>query len=126
MNQLFWIGNVFGCLIWGIMNDRFGRRPTVLGSHLCYLVGGLVTLFVVHDFYLLAACRFLVGVAHHTVSHLPYMIAIEYCGKNRRTIPLFTMMASYSAGSLTIPFLTKVFPSWKALLLVATLPNLIT
>ena len=43
--------------------------------------------------------------------------AVEYCGKNRRTLPLFTMMASYSAGSLTIPFLTKVFPSWKALLL---------
>ena len=40
--------------------------------------------------------------------HRTIFAAIEYCGKNRRTIPLFTMMASYSAGSLTIPFLTKV------------------
>ena len=38
-------------------------------------------MFVVHDFYLLAACRFLVGMAHHTVSHLPYMIGGSLNGR---------------------------------------------
>ena len=50
---------------------------------------------------------------------------MEYCGKSRRTAPLLTMMTSYALGSLTIPFLTKVLPSWHYLAAFATFPNLI-
>ena len=51
--------------------------------------------------------------------------AVEYCGKSRRTAPLLVMMSSYALGSLTIPFLTKILPSWHYLAAFATFPNLI-
>ena len=42
-------------------------------SHLVYILGN-VTTFVATNFYSLMVCRFLVGAAHMTVSHLPYML----------------------------------------------------
>ena len=59
-----------------------GRRPTVLLAHLVYLVGGVATLLV-SSYPALVLARFLVGCAHHTVSHLPFLIVVEYCGSAR-------------------------------------------
>lgn len=52
-------------------------------------------------------------------------IALEYCGRDRRTMPLLAMMASYALGSVTLPWMTKMLPSWHYLLAMATVPNLI-
>ena len=51
----------------------FGRKPTVIMAHLTYFIGGLATIFV-QDYNFLLFMRFLVGCAHHTVSHLPFLI----------------------------------------------------
>ena len=51
----------------------FGRKPTVIMAHLTYFIGGLATIFV-QDYHFLLFMRFLVGCAHHTVSHLPFLI----------------------------------------------------
>ena len=71
-------------------------------------------------------CRFLVGCAHHTVSHLPYIIGapctnhtlqrsqvssfavVEYCGIGSRTIPLMMMIVSYTLASLIIPLVLHI------------------
>ncbi len=117
-----------------------GRRPTVFATHLLYTVGNVLT-FAAPSFWYIAVCRFLVGMAHHTVSHLPFLLsesaisvnvfnlsqciktALEYCGVEYRTIPLLVMMSSYTAASLSIPFLTVVLPAWHYLLILATVPN---
>lgn len=127
IQTVFWIGNTVGCFLWGYTNDRFGRKPTVLISHSVYFLAGVATLFNQDMVYLLI-CRFLVGCAHHTVSHLPYLLVIEYCGVENRTIPLFAVMMSYSVASMTVPWLAMVLPSWRVLTIissVAVLPVLL-
>ena len=42
-------------------------------AHLMYLLGGLGTILL-QDYHFLLCMRFLVGCAHHTVSHLPFLI----------------------------------------------------
>ena len=55
-------------------NDlRLGRKPTLLTSHFVYFLGGVCTYFA-SGFWWIAFFRFLVGMSHHTVSHLPYLI----------------------------------------------------
>ena len=79
--------------------------------------------------------RFLVGCAHHTVSHLPYIIGassigagetivyfcavVEYCGIASRTLPLMVMIVSYTLASLLLPLLTAFLPAWNVLAFIA-------
>lgn len=123
-HQLFWSGNIVGYLIWGYTNDNFGRRPTVLLAHLAYFFGGFLTLFSPY-FWLIGISRFVVGMAHHTISHLPYLIAVEYCGVKTRTYPLLAVMASYTFASLAIPLLAKILPAWRSLKMIAVFPNML-
>jgi len=118
VHTVFWIGNTVGCFLWGFTNDRFGRKPTVLITHGIYFLAGVATLFSQNYIYL-CVCRFLVGCAHHTVSHLPYLLVIEYCGVESRTVPLMMMMISYSVASMTVPWVAMVLPSWRYLAVMA-------
>lgn len=106
------------------MKPSFGRRPTVLLSTLAYFFGGLLTLFSPY-FWLIGISRFVVGMAHHTISHLPYLIAVEYCGVRTRTYPLLAVMVSYTFASLAIPLLAKILPAWRSLKMIAVFPNLL-
>jgi len=118
IHTVFWIGNTIGCFIWGFTNDFFGRKPTVLITHTFYLLAGAATL-VAPNFLAILICRFLVGCAHHTVSHLPYLIVVEYCGVSSRTVPLLMVMMSYTLASLTVPWVAMVLPTWRLLSVIA-------
>eukprot|EP00093_Oithona_nana_P010790 10790.XXX_417320_413844_1 [CDS] Oithona nana genome sequencing. len=122
VEMVFWCGNIAGFLLWGYTNDRFGRRPTILISHVVYIMGNAMT-FVLTNFWPLLLCRFLVGAAHMTISHLPYMLVLEYCSEKDRIIPLWTVMLSYSLSSILTPVMSMYLSSWRALLAMATLPN---
>ena len=54
-----------------------------------------------------------------------YILVLEYCDEKSRIIPLWTVMFSYSLSSILAPVLAMHLTSWKILLLLATLPNLI-
>lgn len=45
VKNIFWIGNIIGCIAWGFTNDYFGRKPTVLLTHGLYFLAGAATLF---------------------------------------------------------------------------------
>jgi len=119
IHTVFWVGNTVGCILWGFTNDHFGRKPTVLMSHSVYFLAGFATLFA-PNFTILVILRFLVGCAHHTVSHLPFLIVVEYCGVTSRTVPLMMVMMSYTFASLTVPWVAMALPSWRILALIAS------
>ena len=54
----------------------FGRRPTIFVSLMIYGLAGVASVFVT-DFNGFLALRILVGSAHHTITHLPFVL-----GKN--------------------------------------------
>jgi len=119
IHTVFWVGNIVGCIFWGFTNDHLGRKPTVLLSHSMYFIAGASTLFA-PNFLVLAIVRFFVGCAHHTVSHLPFLIVVEYCGISSRTVPLMMVMMSYTFASLTVPWVAMALPSWKFLAVIAS------
>ncbi|KAK8735715.1 hypothetical protein OTU49_005281, partial [Cherax quadricarinatus] len=104
---LFWIGNTVGSWLWGIISDTYGRRPTVVASLAVYGVAGLTSIFI-SNFYWFTVLRFLVGTSHHTVSHLPFVLVVEYCGLESRVVPLLTLMISYTVASILTPVLAYV------------------
>ena len=50
---------------------------------------------------------------------------LEYCSESLRIIPLWTVMLSYSLSSILTPVMSMYLSSWRALLVIATLPNFV-
>ena len=130
----FWAGNIPGCLVWGLCNDRFGRRNTIFWSHVVYFIGNLGTLLLPVFLYLmesstlktvltvslLSLFRLSAGFSHHTVAHLPCLLALEYCGINHRTIPIMCLMVSYCLASISTPLLSSLMSHWSQLAIPTT------
>ncbi|XP_042216266.1 organic cation transporter protein-like [Homarus americanus] len=115
---MFWVGNTVGSWLWGFVSDMFGRRPTVGLSLLVYGLAGVASVFV-RDFYGFTALRFLVGSSHHIVSHLPFVLVVEYCGLESRVVPLLTIMMTYTTVSIITPALAWVIWDWYTLVLIS-------
>ncbi|CAL4082215.1 unnamed protein product, partial [Meganyctiphanes norvegica] len=122
--SMFWVGNIIGSWIFGVLTDLIGRRIVTLVSLCLYGVAGVASVFV-RNFYGFLVLRTLVGVSHHTVTHLPFVLVVEYCGVGSRTIPLLTIMISYTMASLITPVLAWAIWDWQILLAVSSAPALL-
>ncbi|XP_045120504.1 organic cation transporter protein-like [Portunus trituberculatus] len=120
---LFWVGNTVGSWLWGLVSDLRGRRVAIAGSLLVYSLAGLASVFA-KDFYLFSTLRFLVGSSHHTVTHLPFVLVVEYCGLKARVVPLFTIMVTYTLASIAAPAIAYLVWDWTYLTLIAAIPSL--
>lgn len=118
---LFWVGNTVGSWLWGVVSDMRGRRLAIAGSMLVYGVAGAASVLA-RSFWLFAALRFIVGTSHHTVTHVAFVLVVEYCGMEARVVPLFTIMATYTLASVAAPALAWLIWDWTALTLLASLP----
>ena len=80
-----------------------GRKPTMLMAHALYLVGNLGTYTAVSHghFAVIGFFRFLVGMAHHTISHLPYLVGKYFVFINK-TINLLNNFNKYLTRQLTV------------------------
>ncbi|KAK4289554.1 hypothetical protein Pmani_037484 [Petrolisthes manimaculis] len=126
--SVFWLGNTIGAWLWGVLSDvygrrvavigNYGRRVAVIGSLFTYGVAGLTSVFV-NNFYGFTILRFLTGSSHHTVSHLVFVLVVEYCGLKSRVIPLLSLMVSYTLLSIVTSVLAWVVWEWRVLLCVA-------
>ncbi|XP_043241317.1 solute carrier family 22 member 13-like [Amphibalanus amphitrite] len=125
VNAVFWAGNIVGSWFWGILSDRLGRRPATLASFLVYAAGGALTLVQPSSFAAILLVRFLVGSAHNTVSHLPYVLVIEYCGSAYRTYPLMLLIASWGLGGLLLPWIAYAIWNWRILVVITSAPLLL-
>ncbi|KAJ4429790.1 hypothetical protein ANN_21994, partial [Periplaneta americana] len=99
---------------------QFGRRLTLLLGMLINVIGGVATL-VSSGFILLMLSRFVAGLGHLTVNYLALFLVLELCDEEHRVIPLLVMIAAYTTGSLTAPWVARAVVSWWWLTLIITL-----
>lgn len=83
--SMFWVGNIIGSWVFGVLTDMIGRRIVILVSLCLYGVAGVASVFV-RNFYGFLVLRMLVGVSHHTVTHLPFVLGM----KNYMNIFIYT------------------------------------
>ena len=70
---IFFIGAVFGGLLFGWIADRFGRIPSLMGSNLVGFVAGVATAFT-GNFWTFTFCRFMLGFAFDNCFMMMYII----------------------------------------------------
>ena len=115
-NHVQWIITAYmagmGCgqLFWGLMSDRFGRRPILLGGLSLYVLAALLC-GLAGSFHALLAWRFVHGLAAASVVVTRSVVRDLYSGRHMARVMSLTFMVF-----LTVPILA---PSLGALILMA-------
>lgn len=74
---IFFVGAIFGGLIFGWIADRYGRIPALVGTNTIGAVAGIATAFT-HSFWAFSFCRFLVGFAFDNCFVMMYILGKKY------------------------------------------------
>jgi DHA1 family bicyclomycin/chloramphenicol resistance-like MFS transporter len=87
----YMIGMGCGQLFWGMMSDRFGRRPILLGGLTLYVIAALACSFT-GSFTALLAFRFLHGLAAASVTVVRSVVRDLYSGRDLARVMSLTFM----------------------------------
>ena len=115
-NHVQWIVTAYmaglgvGQLFWGLMSDRFGRRPILIGGLALYVLAALLA-GLAGSFHALLAWRFVHGLAAASVVVTRSAIRDLYSGRHMARVMSLTFMVF-----LTVPILA---PSLGQLILMA-------
>ena len=71
--SIFFIGAIFGGLIFGWIADQYGRIPALIGANMMGFLAGVATAFT-NTFWQFALCRFFVGFAFDNCFTMMYIL----------------------------------------------------
>jgi AAHS family 4-hydroxybenzoate transporter-like MFS transporter len=93
------IGMVLGAMSLGLLGDRFGRRPTIIGSVGLFGIASLATAFV-HTTEHILILRFIAGVGMGGATPVVLSLAAEYGSARHRGTIMTTVLLGLPAGAI--------------------------
>ncbi|XP_006149908.1 solute carrier family 22 member 11 [Tupaia chinensis] len=119
--SIFMSGGLVGTFIWGLLSNRFGRRPMVIWSLLQVAVSGTVTIFA-PNFVIYCGLRFAsaFGLAGFIMASVT--LVMEWIATRRRTVAMTILGCIFGTGQLVLAGLAFVLRDWRALQLAVSVP----
>ncbi|KAG8182445.1 hypothetical protein JTE90_012459 [Oedothorax gibbosus] len=118
---IFYVGTSIGCIVFGLIADRFGRRPSIILSYMIACVAGIASAFTT-NFYTFNFLRFFVGATIIPLSEDPYVLSLEYIGVNKRTIVIIIWSMGYILFSAICPWIAYGLRDWRMLCVITSVP----
>lgn len=100
-----------GCLLSGILMDKFGRKTTNLASSIPFLIGSILIYFATNIDTILFG-RFLTGLSSGLVAPPPNVYISEICSPKHRSYLLAALTTSVTIGILIVHLL-GTFLNWR-------------
>ncbi|XP_046676522.1 carcinine transporter [Homalodisca vitripennis] len=117
-------GGPVGVYMFGILNDRYGRRLSFFLCLATLIFGNLACAFM-PNFWLWAACRVIAGLTIPAIYQIPFIISLELVGPNYRSFVTVMTCLFYTLGLVFLAGITYLVRNWVHLAIVTSLPFLL-
>ncbi|KAL7738466.1 hypothetical protein ACLKA6_006774 [Drosophila palustris] len=106
------MGIMFGSMFFGMISDRFGRRPAFLGCCYMQLISGLiVSLSPYYWFYVVF--RFLTAFATGGTMCTSFVLIMEIIGPKRRELVAILYQIPFNLGHASLPLFSYFIRTWR-------------
>lgn len=116
-------GGPVGVYLFGLLNDRAGRRISYFTCLATLLAGSFLTAFST-GFWMWALSRVIVGLTIPAVYQIPFIIALELVGPNYRSFVTVMTCTFYTFGLMILAGITYFLRDWRELTLWTSVPFL--
>ncbi|EDW75714.1 uncharacterized protein Dwil_GK15053 [Drosophila willistoni] len=114
-------GGPVGVYLFGLLNDRAGRRLSYFTCLATLLAGSLMT-SLSRDFWTWAGSRVIVGLTIPAVYQIPFIISLELVGENYRSFVTVMTCTFYTSGIMLLSVVTYLERDWVRLSYYTSLP----
>ncbi len=105
-------GTMIGGVVFGMLGDRYGRRPAIIGSTACFSLLTFAMAFA-NSLTTLIALRFIAGLALGGAIPLLWTLNVEFAPKRLRATVITLIMLGYGFGNAFAgPISTMILPHW--------------
>ena len=105
-------GTMVGGVLFGMLADRYGRRPAIIGATACFSVLTFALAFA-NSLTTLIVLRFIAGMALGGAIPLLWTLNVEFAPKRLRATVITLIMLGYGfGGALAGPISTLILPRW--------------
>ncbi|XP_031370094.1 organic cation transporter protein-like isoform X2 [Apis dorsata] len=120
--SIFFIGAIFGGLIFGWIADQYGRIPALIGANMMGFLAGMATAFT-NTFWQFALCRFFVGFAFDNCFTMMYILVLEYVGPKWRTfVANMSIAMFFTFASCILPWIAYFLLNWRMTCIATSVP----
>nr|XP_006006775.1 PREDICTED: solute carrier family 22 member 7-like [Latimeria chalumnae] len=121
---LFFVGMTVGSMVFGILADKYGRKPLILLSFIFTTLLGLVSAFST-SYLMFTVTRILTGFAMTGLSGVSFGLCIEWVDIKNRTRAGIIATICWTTGYMLLALLAYLIRDWRQLFLVVTSPCVI-
>ncbi|XP_071590734.1 LOW QUALITY PROTEIN: solute carrier family 22 member 13-like [Heliangelus exortis] len=118
---IYMLGLFLGCMIFGPLSDRIGRRPVVLISISLQALFGVGIAFVPH-FYVYMAFRCVVGASVTGITMSMLALATEWIGVTSRPTAVLVSHCCFAIGQMILAGLSYGIRHWRLLQIAGSAP----
>ncbi|XP_076004191.1 solute carrier family 22 member 7-like [Genypterus blacodes] len=118
---IFFIGVMIGAPIFGLVSDRFGRRPLLLVAYVSALIFATISSFST-SYGMFVTMRFFTGMSLAGISIISYVLNVEWFSVEHRTFSGVIISLDWTFGTWILVGLAYMVNEWRILILVATSP----
>lgn len=114
-------GGPIGVYLFGLINDRIGRKKSFFICLSTLILGNILTAFSV-EFWQWALSRAIVGLTIPAVYQIPFIISLELVGPNYRSFVTVMTCLFYIGGLILLSIASYFIRDWVNLAFVSSVP----
>lgn len=120
--SVFFVGAIFGGLLFGWIADRYGRIPALVGANITGFLAGVATVLA-NSFWEFALCRFFVGFAFDNCFTMMYILVLEYVGPKWRTfVANMSIALFFTFAACVLPWIAYFLADWRMTCIAISVP----